>query len=71
MFIGHLEYDRRKEMITQFFRWYERNYTQITWFLLGWLSLEALDDFGRGQWEAMSLDLALILLNYYLYSGRK
>jgi hypothetical protein len=48
-------------------RWYSRNYTQITWFIIGWMSMVALVDFGKGNWPAVSFDFALIALNYFLY----
>ena len=57
-------------MINKFFKWYETHYTQISWFLLGWLTLAALDDFARSQWGNMSLNLGFIALNYFMYSRR-
>lgn len=48
--------------------WYTRNYTQITWFIIGWLAMCLLVDFGKGDWASCSFDLLLIFINYLLYS---
>ena len=31
-------------------RWYLDNYSQITWFLIGWLCLGGVVNFGRGEY---------------------
>lgn len=48
-------------------RWYSRYYTEITWFLIGWLSMCALVDFSNGDWLGVLFNLALVALNYFLY----
>lgn len=48
-------------------RWYSMHYTQITWFLIGWLAMCALVDFGKGDWSYVLWDFALIALNYFLW----
>jgi hypothetical protein len=47
--------------------WYTRNYTQITWFIIGWLAMCTLVDFSKGDWAGVAFDLALITLNYFLW----
>jgi len=47
-------------------RWYRNNYVEITWFIIGWLSLDALREFAVGNWGGVSFDLAFIALNYFL-----
>lgn len=47
--------------------WYTRNYTQITWFILGWMAMVLLTDFGKGDWSSVAFDLVVIALNYLLY----
>jgi len=48
-------------------RWYQQNYTEITWFIIGWLSLDMLHEFSRGNYEGMAVDMILIILNYFLH----
>ena len=43
--------------------WYLKYYTEITWFIIGWLGLAAVYDFGRGDWVGLSIDLILIAVN--------
>jgi len=47
-------------------RWWYHYNTEITWFLIGWLSLDLIHEFGRGNWPGVVFDAALIALNYYL-----
>jgi hypothetical protein len=50
-------------------RWYRSNYTQITWFVIGWLAMVALEDFSKGNWAGVAWDLGLIWLNYIFYKN--
>mgnify|MGYP006266476315 CR=1 FL=1 len=52
----------------KFLSWYYRNIVQITWFLVGWLSLAALHDFSRGEWLSLLLDVALIWFNLKVHT---
>jgi len=52
--------------MNKFRQWYLTNQTEITWFLIGWLALAALHDFGRGDWAGLVLDLVLIWINFAL-----
>jgi hypothetical protein len=47
----------------KFRTWYRTYHTEITWFLIGWLSLSALHDFSIGNWGGLAIDLGLIFLN--------
>jgi hypothetical protein len=47
--------------------WYNQYYSEITWFIIGWLSLAAVHDFGRGDWLGLLLDVTLVYFNYHLY----
>lgn len=47
--------------------WYTRYYAEITWFIIGWLAMCTLVDFGKGDMLSVIFDLALIALNYFLY----
>ena len=47
-------------------RWYQRNYTEITWFIIGWLSLDFISEFAVGNYGGMLFDAVLITLSYYL-----
>jgi len=53
-------------MMDKFRQWYLTNQVEITWFLIGWLSLSALHDFARGEWPSLLLDVGLIWLNLAL-----
>jgi len=52
-------------------QWYNRNYTQITWFIVGWLTMCALTDFSKGDWFAVAWDLGLAWLNYAFYKSNQ
>ena len=47
-------------------RWYRNNYVEITWFIIGWLSLDLIQEFSRGNWPGMLFDAVLIAINYHL-----
>lgn len=46
--------------------WYQRNYIEITWFIIGWLSLDLVREFGQGNWPGVLFDAVLIAINYQL-----
>jgi hypothetical protein len=52
--------------MNKFFNWYTRNYNEIAWFLMGWLSLATLKEFSIGNWSGMFINIFLIALTYYL-----
>jgi hypothetical protein len=51
-------------MLQKFRQWYLRNQTEITWFLIGWLALGGLYDFGRGEYVSAIVLWALAAINY-------
>jgi hypothetical protein len=51
-------------MLQQFRQWYLRNQTEITWFLIGWLALGGLYDFGREEYVSAIILWALAVINY-------
>jgi hypothetical protein len=54
-------------MIDNFIKWFHQHYTEITWFIIGWLTLNALYDFGRGDWIGFIIDAILITVNYKIW----
>ena len=50
--------------MNKFRAWYFRNYTEITWFIIGWLALNTVQDFVRGDWLGVIINIVLILINY-------
>lgn len=57
-------------MFDNFRRWYLRHYEAITWFLIGFISLDLVLAFGRGDWTAVVIDAVIIALNYIFVSRR-
>jgi len=43
--------------------WYLTYHVEITWFLVGWLTLSLFQDLAYGNWGGFALDLGLIFLN--------
>lgn len=52
--------------MNEFMRWYQKYYTEITWFIIGWLALDLVHEFGHGNWVGVVFDALLIALNYKL-----
>jgi hypothetical protein len=57
-------------MLDNFFRWYNRCYTEITWFIIGFLTMDVLNQFSRGNWVGMLISIVLIVLNYQFIKRR-
>jgi hypothetical protein len=51
-------------MLQQFRAWYLRNQTEITWFLIGWLVLAGVYDFGRGEYIGAAVLWIIAAINY-------
>lgn len=51
-------------MLERFRNWYLTNQIEITWFLIGFLIMSALVDFGRGNFIGMTISLAIAYINY-------
>ena len=59
---------RRKTLImNKIKQWVYRYNAEITWFIIGWLGLTTVHDFGRGDWINVFIDLFLIAINYSFY----
>jgi hypothetical protein len=48
----------------KFKQWYMNNYVKITWFLIGFLTMSAFVDFGRGNYLEAFISIAIAWLNY-------
>ena len=44
--------------------WYTRNYTEITWFIIGWLCLSGLMALASGNLISAVVSLGLAWLNF-------
>ena len=51
-------------MLNNFRMWYLRNQIQITWFIIGWLAMGGLVDFGRGDYINAVICWGIALVNY-------
>jgi hypothetical protein len=49
-----------------FVQWYRSNSVEITWFIIGWLTLGAIDAALHENYEFVLIDMALIYVNYKL-----
>jgi len=52
--------------MNRFARWYSYNQKQITWFLIGWCAMAALQSFSQGDWIGVVLNGGFAVLNYKL-----
>ena len=53
-------------MIEKFRNWYIRNYTEITWFLIGFLCLAGVTALSHGNYSSAALNFVLAWANYAL-----
>lgn len=51
-------------MLDRIRSWYLRNYTEITWFLIGFLTLAGLQDLGHGDYLGAVISFGLVAINY-------
>lgn len=56
--------------MNKFLSWYNRHYTEITWFLMGWLIMSGLVQLQRTDYIGALIDFVLAYFNYLLYSRR-
>ena len=49
--------------------WYHRNYTEITWFIIGFLVMAGFNDLGNDNYTGALISFALAYINY-LFSKR-
>jgi hypothetical protein len=52
------------ELMNKFRAWYLRNQDAITWFLIGWLTLAGIYDFGRGEYVGALVLWSIAIVNY-------
>lgn len=52
--------------MNQIKQWYLRNYTEITWFLIGFLTFAGLQDLSRGDYVQAAISFVLVALNWSL-----
>jgi len=52
--------------MSKFRQWYLKNQVQITWFIVGWLTLAFIVDFSQGDWTGCAIDAGLIWANIAL-----
>ena len=43
-----------------------RNQKEITWFLIGFMTLSGLEDIGRGNYVGAAISFGLVWLNYVI-----
>jgi len=46
--------------------WYFKNRTEITWFLMGWLTLSGIEDLSNGNYVGATMSLVLAYIIYKL-----
>jgi hypothetical protein len=49
-----------------FKQWYVTNQDAVTWFLIGWLTLQGLHELGRGDYVWAGISFVIAYLNYML-----
>ena len=49
-----------------FKQWYIRNQDAITWFLIGWLTLQGLHELAKGDYLWAGISFAFAVSNYVL-----
>jgi hypothetical protein len=50
----------------KFKNWYVRNQDAITWFLIGWFSMQGLHEFTKGDYVWAAVSFVLAYINYRL-----
>lgn len=51
-------------MLDDFRNWYLRNYTEITWFFIGFLVMAGLVDLGEGNYTGAVISFGIAYINY-------
>ena len=49
-----------------FIAWFKRNNLQISWFIIGWMTLQAIDALARGQYVDAAVALFLAVANFVM-----
>jgi hypothetical protein len=53
-----------------FKQWYVRNQDEITWFIMGWLSLSCVDNLSNRHYVMALADAVIVYANYKLAGVR-
>lgn len=51
-------------MLENFRRWYLRNYTEISWFVIGFLISAGITELARGDYTSAIISFGIAYLNY-------
>jgi hypothetical protein len=51
-------------MLDNFRNWYNRNYIEITWFLVGFLVMAGIVDLGSGDYVGAVISFGIAYINY-------
>ena len=54
----------KENIMNKFVLWYNRNYTQITWAIIGFLISAGLTDLSHGDYTGASISFGVAFLNY-------
>lgn len=57
-------------MLENFRQWYLRNYTEITWFIIGFLVMAGLIDIGKGNYVGAVISFGIAWINYLFVKNR-
>lgn len=49
--------------------WFRNNGNEITWFIIGWLSMAALDQLSREHYFMAAIDAGLAYFNYRMWKA--
>jgi len=52
--------------MNKFRQWYQRNFTEINWFIIGILAAAGAEKFSQGEFDAALVFWAIAVANYYL-----
>jgi hypothetical protein len=51
-------------MMDNFIEWYRKNILQISWFIIGWMTLQGIDALVHGQYLDSAVAFFLVGLNF-------
>lgn len=51
-------------MLDNFRMWYLRNYTEITWFIIGFLVMSGIVDLGDSNYTSAVISFGIAYINY-------
>jgi hypothetical protein len=54
-------------IMDKFLRWYHRYFTEITWFLIGDLTVQILYAFERHDYTSVLWDSGFLCINYWIW----